>query len=88
MKLHGFSLALVCMTLAACGHPGLATEPPQSDAADPNAEVPETSMPPDVFSRSAFEGQNLKPGGHHHHHHQAKASEAKADDGERKAAAE
>ncbi len=74
------AITILLAAPAACGHPGLAPEPPGTDAADPDAKAAPASMPADVFSRSAFEGQTLKSGGHHHHHgkHGAKPA-AKAD---------
>ena len=55
--------------LAACRSPGLPPEPPEADAANPDAGVVEARPQANPFTRSAFEGVKLDGGGGHEHHH-------------------
>lgn len=64
--------------LAGCRSPGLPPEPPQADAANPDAGVVEARPQPNPFERSAFEGVKLDGGGHEHHHHGHGAAKAAA----------
>jgi hypothetical protein len=68
--------------LAGCRSPGLPTEPPEADAANPDAGVVEARAQANPFTRSAFEGVKLDGGGgheHHHHGHGAKQAPAPAE---------
>lgn len=67
--------------LAGCRSPGLPPEPPEADAANPEAGVVGARPQANPFTRSAFEGVKLDGGGgheHHHHGHGAKKAEAPA----------
>lgn len=73
------SIVLAMFALAGCRSPGLPTEPPANDAADPDA--PSTAWQPrdNPLSTSAFKGVKLGGGGHehmHHGHHGAKKSDS------------
>lgn len=58
------------MLLAGCRNPGLPPEPPEHDAANPEAGLVEAKPHANPFTRSAFEGVDLEgAGGHEHHHH-------------------
>lgn len=75
------------LALHGCRNPGLPPEPPELDAANPEAGVVASEPAPDPFTRSAFEGEALDDGGHAHHHHghgEAEAAEAEptSDEGE------
>jgi predicted small lipoprotein YifL len=77
-----FIVTLLLTVLAGCRSPGLPPEPPEQDAANPEAGAvearPNRANP---FTRSAFEGVKLDGAGgheHHHHGHGAKKSEAAA----------
>jgi hypothetical protein len=65
-----FIVTILLAVLAGCRSPGLPPEPPEQDAANPEAGVvearPNRANP---FTRSAFEGVKLGGGGHHHHGH-------------------
>lgn len=55
--------------VAGCRSPGLPAEPPEADAANPEAGVVEAPPRANPFERSAFEGVELGGGGGHEHHH-------------------
>jgi hypothetical protein len=65
-----FFMTIVFAMLAGCRSPGLPPEPPEHDAANPEAGVVEGRSQANPFTRSAFEGVKLDgAGGHEHHHH-------------------
>jgi hypothetical protein len=67
------------VSVAGCRSPGLPPEPPEADAANPEAGVVEAPPRANPFERSAFEGVKLDGGGgHEHHHHGHGAAKAEA----------
>lgn len=70
--LGGTSISL-CVLLG-CGSPGLPTQPPGTDAANPDAKIQDAEPAQDPFASSAFEGESLEKGGHHGHHGHHNAS--------------
>ena len=71
------------VALAGCRNPGLPPEPPEHDAANPEAGLVEAEPPGSTLTRSAFEGVDLEGGGghEHHHHHQGHGAKAPAEAG-------
>ena len=69
MRSASIVVTLVLGLLAGCRSPGLPPEPPEQDAANPDAGVVEARPRANPFTRSAFEGVKLEGGGHEHHHH-------------------
>lgn len=69
--------------LAGCRSPGLPPEPPEQDAANPEAGLVESRPQANPFTKSAFEGVKLDgAGGHEHHHHGHGAKEPAAAEAE------
>ena len=78
-----FIMTVVIAALAGCRNPGLPPEPPEQDAANPEAGAVEARPQANPFTRSAFEGVKVDGAGgheHHHHGHGAKSEAAKAEE--------
>ena len=64
--------ALICFAVlgfVGCGAPLMDPLPPERDAANPDAAIPEYVETPNALTTSAFEGQKMDGGGHDHHGH-------------------